>query len=49
MKVETLEIIIEELVKALSFERWRTKQAKARISELETEINELKAKEKENG
>ena len=49
MKIETLEIIIEELTAALSLERWRNKQHEIEIAALEKEIKELKAKEKENG
>ena len=48
MKIETLELIIEELSAALTLERWRTKTAEAEISRLEKELDELK-KENYNG
>ena len=48
MKAETLEIVIEELVSALSLERWRKNTAEAEVSRLKKEIEELK-KERNNG
>ena len=44
---KTLEMIIEELTSALSLERWKAENARAEISRLKKEIEELK--EKNNG